>query len=141
MQQHPDIPGANAARRMPRPHDEPEDVRWNGQVGTRLLSETGRVRVWTIHLRPGERLAAHTHVLDYFWTAVTAGRARSRDGQGRVSEVAYVSGDTRHLSFGTGEWMTHDLENIGSTDLIFTTVEFLDSPNPPLPLLPRPLRP
>jgi beta-alanine degradation protein BauB len=28
--------------------------------------------------------------------------------------------------------MMHDLENIGDTVLAFTTVEFLDSPNPPL---------
>jgi hypothetical protein len=30
--------------------------------------------------------------------------------------------------------MIHDLENVGETDLLFTTVEFLDSPNAPLPL-------
>ena len=30
--------------------------------------------------------------------------------------------------------MTHSLENIGETDLIFTTVEFKNSANDPLPL-------
>ena len=30
--------------------------------------------------------------------------------------------------------MTHSLENIGDTDLVFTTVEFKDSANAPLPL-------
>jgi hypothetical protein len=30
--------------------------------------------------------------------------------------------------------MMHDLENIGDTELAFTTVEFLDSANPPLTL-------
>jgi hypothetical protein len=30
--------------------------------------------------------------------------------------------------------MVHDLENIGHTELVFTTVEFLDSANAPLEL-------
>lgn len=106
----------------------------NGCVGTRLLSEDARCRVWTIVLEPGARIGFHTHVLDYFWTAVTSGRARSHDGDGRVTEVDYRAGDIRHLSFGPGESMTHDLANIGDTELIFTTVEFLDSANRPLDL-------
>lgn len=39
----------------------------------------------------------------------------------------------------TGEYKVHDLENIGDTDLTFVTVEFLDSPNKPLPV-PRSVR-
>ena len=109
-------------------------ARHNGCVGTRLLSEDARCRVWTIVLAPGARIGFHTHVLDYFWTAVTAGRARSHYGDGRVAEVDYRAGDIQHLSFGPGESMTHDLANIGDTELIFTTVEFLDSANPPLAL-------
>lgn len=105
----------------------------NGRVGSRLVSESDRVRVWLLDLRPGERLPFHTHVLDYFWCATSRGRARSRYGDGRVVEVDYDSGDTRHFSFAAGESMTHDLENIGDTVLSFTTVEFLDSANPPLP--------
>ena len=109
-------------------------ARDNGCVGTRLLSEDARCRVWTIVLAPGARIGFHTHVLDYFWTAVTAGRARSHYGDGRVAEVDYRAGDIQHLSFGPGESMTHDLANIGDTELIFTTVEFKDSANPPLAL-------
>ena len=36
--------------------------------------------------------------------------------------------------YGSGEFKVHDLENIGDTDLTFVTVEFLDSPNKPLPI-------
>ena len=90
-------------------------ARDNGCVGTRLLSEDARCRVWTIVLAPGARIGFHTHVLDYFWTAVTAGRARSHYGDGRVAEVDYRAGDIQHLSFGPGESMTHDLANIGDT--------------------------
>lgn len=104
----------------------------NGKVGSRIVSETERVRVWLIELQPGERLPFHTHVLDYFWTATSAGQARSRYADGNVAEVSYAVGDTRHFSFGPGESMTHDLENIGDGVLSFTTVEFLESANAPL---------
>ena len=104
----------------------------NGQVGTTLVSEDTRVRVWLIAMQPGERLPFHTHVLDYFWVATTPGKARSLYSNGHVAEVDYVVGDTKHFSFSRGESMTHDLENIGETTLCFTTVEFLNSANSPL---------
>lgn len=104
----------------------------NGRVGSAIVSETDRVRVWTLELKPGERLPFHTHVMDYFWTATRPGRARSRYGDGRVVEMDYAVGDTQHHSYGAGESMTHDLENIGDTLLSFTTVEFFGGPNRPL---------
>jgi hypothetical protein len=112
--------------------EEFEANQFNGHVGTRLLSETDRVRVWEIRLAPGERIGFHRHVLDYFWTAVTPGRARSRVQDGSVVESTYAAGETRHFAFGQGEYKIHDLENIGDADLCFTTVEFLDSANEPL---------
>jgi hypothetical protein len=48
----------------------------DGHVGSRLLSQNAKVRVWEIRLAPGQRWHAHRHVLDYFWTAVTPGRSR-----------------------------------------------------------------
>ncbi len=104
----------------------------NGKVGSRIVSETDRVRVWLIEMQPGERLPFHTHVLDYFWTATSPGTALSRYGDGRVAEATYATGDTKHFSFANGESMTHDLENVGDTVLCFTTVEYLDSANAPL---------
>jgi hypothetical protein len=112
--------------------EEFEANQFNGRVGTRLLSETDRVRVWEIRLAPGERIGFHRHVLDYFWTAITLGRARSHTQDGSVVEATYAAGDTRHFAYGTGEYKIHDLENVGDTDLWFTTVEFLDSANEPL---------
>lgn len=106
----------------------------NGRIGSRLLSETERVRVWLIQLKPGERLPLHRHVLDYFWTATAAGKALSHNIDGRTSERSYAIGDTQHMSFAAGQSMIHDLENIGDTVLTFTTVEFKESANSPLPL-------
>lgn len=110
------------------------NARRNGRVGQILVSESPRVRVWHIALKPGERLDPHCHVLDYFWTVLTPGKARSTYGDGRVEERDYSFGDTGHLTVGPGEFFTHDLVNIGDTVLSYTTVEFLDSANQPLPL-------
>ena len=109
----------------------------SGQVGSRLVSQTDRVRVWHLSLQPGQRIGFHTHVLDYFWTALTAGAARSHYHDGRTVEVRYAAGDTQHHRYGPGAFMIHDLENIGPSELVFATVEFLDSANPPLPLPPE----
>jgi hypothetical protein len=106
-----------------------EANQFNGNIGTRLLSETNRVRVWEIRLPPGERIGFHRHVLDYFWTAVTPGRARLYKQDGSVVEATYAAGETRHFTYGRDEYVIHDLENVGDTDLCFTTVEFLDSAN------------
>ena len=114
--------------------NERADGNSNGCVGTKLLSQTGQVRVWTIVLDPGERIGFHTHVLDYFWTAVTAGRGHARYGNGDEMTVDYSEGDIQHLTYAAGESMMHDLTNIGDTKLIFITVEFLHSDNAPLPL-------
>ncbi|MDH2384468.1 hypothetical protein [Bradyrhizobium sp. CER78] len=107
---------------------------FNGRVGTRLLSETDRVRVWEIRLAPGERIGFHRHVLDYFWTAVTPGRAQSHAEDGTIAEAVYSAGETRHFMYGKDEYKIHDLKNVGDTDLWFTTVEFLDSANASLEL-------
>ena len=107
----------------------------NGVVGQHLVSETAEVRVWLIDIAPGQRLPFHRHVLNYFWTATSEGRSRSVYGDGRVTDTHYKPGDTRHTSFGPGEFMVHDLENTGSGRLSFVTTELkIGSANQPLPL-------
>jgi quercetin dioxygenase-like cupin family protein len=118
----------------PAQRSELESHGANPLVGTRLLLEDERARVWEIRLAPGERLAFHRHVLDYVWTCVSGGKAISHDGAGNTNHVDYEVGETRALSFGKGASMIHDLENAGSEDIVFTTVEFLASDNAPLPL-------
>jgi hypothetical protein len=107
---------------------------FNGCVGSVLVSETDRVRVWHLSIPPGKRCNFHRHVLNYFWTAHNAGRARNWFEDGSTVDGAYFKGETRHLDFGPGEYMIHAVENTGDTELLFTTVEFLDSPNKPLPV-------
>ncbi len=100
----------------------------NFKVGGTLLSETDDVKVWEIRLDPGERLPAHRHVLDYFWTALAGGVGRQHTDDGSTRVVRYHPGETRHFTFTPGEYLLHDLENIGDTPLAFITVEHKHDP-------------
>jgi len=85
----------------------------NGRVGSVLVSETEDLRIWQIKLEPDERLPFHRHVLNYFWTVLTDGIGRSHFSDGRTVDTIYKSGDTKQLTFGPGESMVHDIQNIG----------------------------
>jgi beta-alanine degradation protein BauB len=111
-----------------------EENKFSGCVGSVLVSETDRVRVWHLTIPRGRRCNFHRHVLNYFWTIHNAGRARNFYEDGSFKDFDYFKGETRHLDFAKGEYMVHAVENIGDTDLFFTTVEFMQSPNPPLPV-------
>ena len=104
----------------------------NGHVGTKLVEESKRGRVWHLTLAPGERLPFHRHVLDYFWTSVSGGRGRQHLMDGTTVEYTYQPGETRHETYGLGEYKVHDLENLGDREMVFMTIEFLDSANKPL---------
>jgi quercetin dioxygenase-like cupin family protein len=106
----------------------------NPCVGSTLLSENERSRVWIIRLAPGERIGFHRHVLDYFWTAVSGGRARQHVHDGTTVEYTYAPGETRHETYGKGEFKVHDLENLSDAEMVFMTVEFKDSANQPMDL-------
>lgn len=114
-----------------------EDMKANamsGIVGSTLVSETDKVRVWHLLIPAGKRCSFHRHVLDYFWTCHTHGTARGYYEDGSVTESVHFPGDTRHLHYGKGEHLLHCVENIGTTDLLFTTVEYKQSANAPLPV-------
>jgi quercetin dioxygenase-like cupin family protein len=106
----------------------------NPCVGTELVSESERVRVWIIRLQPGQRIGFHRHVLDYFWTSVSGGRGRQHVHDGTTVEYTYAPGETRYEHYGAGQFKVHDLENLGDKEMVFMTIEFLQSANKPLPL-------
>ncbi len=119
---------------------ERESQNPNPCVGSTLLSENERTRVWIIRLAPGERIGFHRHVLDYFWTSVSGGRARQHVHDGTTVEYTYQPGETRHEGYGKDEFKVHDLENLGDREMVFMTVEFKDSANKPM-TLPAGVRP
>src|SRR5436190_22096975 len=60
----------------------------NYEVGTRLLLENDRVKVWKIVLKPGESAPFHWHTNTYFYVCAAGGRVRTR-----FSSCHYVEGD------------------------------------------------
>ena len=106
--------------------DELDAATHNLDVGTGLLFENERVRVWEIRLRPGERGPFHSHTHRYFWTAVEGGVGRQRSPDGTVRLRTYDPGETVYSEHSPDAPMIHDLENAGDTELRFVTVELLD---------------
>ena len=76
---------------------ERESENPNPCVGTTLLSENERTRVWIIRLAPGERLGFHRHVLDYFGPRFPAAAGARMYRMARRSNTP--TSPTRH---GTG---------------------------------------
>lgn len=114
---------------------------FNGHIGSELVYENDRVRVWTINLAPGETLPVHRHVLDYFWVALTPGRFLQRTYDGTTYESNYEAGLTHYYKVKKGEFALHNLENVGSTHMVFCATEFKNSENTPLPLTVTPKNP
>ena len=96
----------------------------NRDVGTRLLLENERVRIWDLDLGPGDRVPFHCHATAYFFVCVDAGRGLSRFPDGNAVTMDYREGDTWFDEVQHGSEI-HDLENVGDTRLRFTTVELL----------------
>src|SRR4029077_8864369 len=105
----------------------------NPVVGSVLVSETDKLRVWHLLVPAGQRCPFHRHVLDYFWPCHSHGRARGYYEDGSITETTHFPGDTMHLHYWPREHMVDSVEKIGVTVLLFTTVEFLHSTNAPLP--------
>jgi beta-alanine degradation protein BauB len=97
----------------------------NFAVGSRLLYEDGRIRVWDITLGPGERLPFHRHRTSYFYRCHAGGATRVHfpDGTGAVYES--VADEVHLQEIGPDDVVVHSLENAGDSPLVFTTVELL----------------
>ncbi|SIS91939.1 cupin domain-containing protein [Phaeovulum vinaykumarii] len=100
-------------------------ARANDRIGTDLVLDTGAMRIWHLRLAPGETLPAHRHDRPYFWTVLTDGKGQSRFDDGRVVDVTYHAGDTKHFDdLKSDNGFVHDLTNTGDDELVFVTVEF-----------------
>ena len=106
--------------------DYAEEIRDpSADVGTQLLFENGRVRVWEIRLEPGERAPFHRHEHPYFYVCVQPSRVRTRFPNGVFAEGDEDEGGVAFMDHSSAEPGIHDLENAGSTTLRYVTVELL----------------
>ena len=107
--------------------DDVEQGPTNYTVGTGLLGENDRVRLWEIKLEAGERCTFHCHRTSYYWISHTDGVARVTFTDGSYEDYGHKAGEVTFIDVAPGQQLIHDLTNVGDGPLAFTTVELLGS--------------
>ncbi len=101
----------------------------SSQVGTRLLFENNRVRVWDLCLAPGESTGLHRHTEDYFFVVIGAGNLQGADAIGAKKEARAMRDGEVHFAEVPGENI-HEAINVGDTPWRNIVVELKDSSAP-----------
>ena len=81
-----------------------------GKVGTKVLLENDRVRIWELSLAPGESSDWHHHALDYITVALTESEMRREMEDGTGDETNPSVGESRY----TEGHQPHVVTNIGT---------------------------
>jgi hypothetical protein len=94
-------------------------------LGTRILMENDRVRIWEHRVSPGDTGPMHLHRRPYFSVVVQGSNGDTLDPDGNVLEhFALTPGSV--LWFGSEHLPeTHALRNTGSDEILIVTTEFL----------------
>lgn len=95
------------------------------QVGTKLLFENDRVRVWDLSLAPGESTGVHRHENDYFFVTVGGGLLQGVDAEGTKSDPRPMGDGEVHFPSLEGQDAVHEAINIGDDPWRNIVVELL----------------
>ena len=85
------------------------------QVGTRLMFENERVRVWDLALAPGASLATHIHRTDYFFIVASGGLVRFADPANPADshDIQFEDDQVTWVPVGAEGHVDNRLTNIG----------------------------
>src|SRR3989442_306274 len=96
-------------------------------VGTNLVFENEKIKVWELFLNPGEKLKRHTHKLNYMFYIIEGGTIAVYDANDQqISTLEVATGETLAF-FPDGEYLRdqngtictipahHSAKNIGNT--------------------------
>lgn len=84
----------------------------SSQVGSRLLFENDRVRVWDLRLAPGESTGLHRHTTDYLYVVIGEGTLQGKSADGTPRPIEHMSdGEVRFRQI-EGEDV-HEAINVG----------------------------
>jgi beta-alanine degradation protein BauB len=99
-----------------------------GGVGTSVLFENDRVRVWELRLAPGERSAIHRHELDYVLVQVSGGKIAAEPEPDTESEYnTYIEADVQPgEAIFVGRGGIETAVNKGTGDYLEIIVELKD---------------
>jgi hypothetical protein len=78
-------------------------------IGTELLFENERLRVWSMTLEPGESSPTHQHLSDWLYVYVT---------DDNLMETRFADGRRERSLFGDGFVGLHRVSDLGHQDLI-----------------------
>jgi hypothetical protein len=88
------------------------DSQISTDIGTELLFENDRIRVWQMILAPGEESHLHRHVHDYVYVYTTPSHITAfYDGKGSAG-AAYEDGFVQYTAVGT-DMVPHKIRNTG----------------------------
>ena len=97
----------------------------NGQVGTRLLFENERVRVWDLRLEPGESTGQHRHEHEYFYVVIGDGALQRVDPDGTPAPPKTMQDGDVHYRRFENEY-AHAAVNVGDKPWRNIVVELLE---------------
>ena len=106
------------------------DPKTTGAIGTKLLFENDRVRVWDLRLAPGDSTGVHAHTNDYLYVVIGDGALQTvyPDGH-RDPPRQMADGDVRFRAV-TGEGAAravHEAINVGDGPWRNIVVELKES--------------
>ncbi|MGH8720483.1 MAG: cupin domain-containing protein [Burkholderiales bacterium] len=85
------------------------------EVGTRLIFENERVRIWEFTLQPGERVEAHRHEHDCFFYPIEGGTLEVTRASGttratlNAGEVYFRKGGDTHAAKNVDDHRYHEM--------------------------------
>ena len=109
----------------PPSDDEIQEGTQNLQIGTHMLFENERLRIWEIFLAPGEELPFHCHRNTYLWIALESGMSFTALPSGETWTWEHTRGEVQFAEVPPDEALVHNLKNVGPSPLRFATVELL----------------
>jgi hypothetical protein len=86
----------------------------SSKVGTKLLFENDRVRVWEMKLAPGESSQRHVHHDDYLFVYLSPATLTLYPEQGEPETSQVKPRGVEYTEVGRG--ITHRLQNSGQTE-------------------------
>ena len=97
----------------------------SSNVGTKLLFENDRVRVWDMCLAPGESSGLHRHTNDYLYVVIGGGKLQGGTANGKRDPERTMEDGEVHFRGIDGEDV-HEAINVGDSPWRNIIVELKD---------------
>ena len=92
-------------------------------LSEKLVFENESVKLWDLHLAPGDRIPFRKHNTNYVLACTTGGLALTRYGNGKIDMVKLNPGDSEYFE-NRGKNYVNDFENIGEHPIIINILEY-----------------